>query len=272
MTDKNFDQMEMFAWWGVPTLFRCPMERDLAAVDIGLVGVPHSSGNGWNERDQHFGPRAMRDVSMGYRRVHREYKLSPWEQCRICDMGDTPLPNAMHNDQTIKDIQEFYMPLVAAGIKPVSIGGDHSVTLPILRALRSAESTVTNEPLAMVHFDAHHDFYDASDYGDKFLGNVEWAGAWTKIMCDEGLVAPKKVIQIGMRGHMDAETEGSFSEKAGYRVIEALEFHKMGPAAEFKVIREIIGEDTLFMSLSISIRWTLCILLAYRTSNPATQG
>lgn len=102
MTDKNFDQMEMFAWWGVPTLFRCELERDPTKVEIGLIGVPHSSGNGWNERDQHFGPRALRDVSMGYRRFHREYKLSPWDQCRVRDMGDTPLPNAMHNDQTIK--------------------------------------------------------------------------------------------------------------------------------------------------------------------------
>lgn len=251
MTDKNFEQMEMFAWWGVPTLFRCELERDPTEVDIGLIGVPHSSGNGWNERDQHFGPRALRDVSMGYRRVHREFKLSPWNECRVRDMGDAPLPNAMHNDQTIKDIQAFYMPLVAAGVKPVSIGGDHSITLPILRALVSSQSTVVNQPLAMVHFDAHHDSYDASDYGDKFLGNVEWAGAWAKIMCDEGLVDPKKVIQIGMRGHMDAETEGNFSEKAGYRVIEALEFHKRGPESVFKEIREIIGDTPVYITFDL---------------------
>ena len=75
-------------WWGVPTLFRCEHDADPAHCDIALVGVPHSSGNGSTERDQHLGPRAVRNVSAIGRRVHNAFRLDPWTACRINDLGD----------------------------------------------------------------------------------------------------------------------------------------------------------------------------------------
>ena len=120
--------LEGLYWWDIPTLFRCPIERDPAMLDIALVGVPHSTGNGTTERDQHLGPRAVRDVSAMARRVHIEFQVDPWQSCRIGDMGDVPLPEANDNERCIERITDFYRAIDAAGTRPVSIGGDHAVT------------------------------------------------------------------------------------------------------------------------------------------------
>src|SRR5882762_9789246 len=79
---------ESWYWWGIPTFFRCPWNEDPAAADIALVGVPHSTGNGSTERDQHLGPRAVRHQSGYYRRAHAIHNISPWEIARVHDLGD----------------------------------------------------------------------------------------------------------------------------------------------------------------------------------------
>jgi guanidinopropionase len=124
--------VENWYWHGVPTLFRCPHDEDPANCDIALVGVPHSSGNGSTERDQHLAPRAMRHVSGFYRRAHNGFGIVPWDACRINDLGDVPLPEAMVNDVCVRHIEAFYKRLDRAGTFPVSIGGDHAITGPIL--------------------------------------------------------------------------------------------------------------------------------------------
>lgn len=114
-------------WWGIPTFFRCPWNEDPAQAEIALVGVPHSSGNGSTERDQHLGPRAVRNVSGFYRRTHYVHGFAPWDVARINDLGDVPLPEAMNNEACVRDIEAFYRRLDEAGTRPVSMGGDHSI-------------------------------------------------------------------------------------------------------------------------------------------------
>ena len=120
-SDQNIF-MENLYWWGIPTLFRCPHDEDLEQCDIGLVGVPHSTGNGTTERDQHLAPRSLRNVSGCYRRAHGKFGITPWELCRINDLGDVLMPHAMVNDITVKDIEAYYKRLDQAGVRPVSIG------------------------------------------------------------------------------------------------------------------------------------------------------
>lgn len=241
-------------WWGIATLFRCEQESDPSKIDIALAGVPHSSGNGTTERDQHLGPRAVRNVSSEYRRYHREYKFAPWDVCRIRDVGDTPLPHAMVNDKAMKDIETWYRRFDAAGVMPVSIGGDHSITLPILRAISGPGSNIAGEPVAVVHFDAHHDSYAMAEIGEEhFLGNVEWAGAWAKLMADEGLVDPSKVTQIGMRGHGMTDVDGIESHELGYRVVYKDEFDRIGPEAVAQEIRERVGDTPLYITFDLDV-------------------
>ncbi|MEL6376874.1 MAG: arginase family protein, partial [Pseudomonadota bacterium] len=126
--------MENLYWWGIPTLYRCPnLPPD--GQDIALVGVPHSSGNGTTERDQHLGPRALRNVSSLLRRVHMDFQLDPWAEAKTADVGDVPLPRANDNEACIADITAFFEKIDASGARPVSIGGDHSITGGIVQAL-----------------------------------------------------------------------------------------------------------------------------------------
>ena len=96
--------METMYWWGIPTLFRCKNDPDPKNCDIALVGVPHSTGNGTTERDQHLGPRAVRHISAGLKRVHLEFGIDPWKQNKIHDLGDVPLPEANNNEKCIERI------------------------------------------------------------------------------------------------------------------------------------------------------------------------
>jgi len=104
-------------WWGIPTMFRAP-HTDAEGQDIALVGVPHSTGNGTTERDQHLGPRALRHVSAVQRRVHMDFQIDPWTTAKIADVGDVPFPRANDNEDCIARITEFYRGIDASGACP----------------------------------------------------------------------------------------------------------------------------------------------------------
>ena len=99
--------METMYWWGIPTLFRCNHQTNPSKCDIALVGVPHSSGNGTTERDQHLGPRFVRHVSAGFKRVHLDFGINPWNEKIIHDLGDVPLPEANDNEKCVERITNF---------------------------------------------------------------------------------------------------------------------------------------------------------------------
>ena len=105
--EHDNSMMENLYWWGVPTLFRCPLGKVLGS-DIALVGVPHSTGNGTTERDQHLGPRALRNLSAIGRRTHLDFGINPWDIAKIIDAGDVPFPKANDNEDCIAQITKFF--------------------------------------------------------------------------------------------------------------------------------------------------------------------
>ena len=108
--NKSNDElmMDTMYWWGIPTFFRCKNDFNPKNCDIALVGVPHSSGNGTTERDQHLGPRSVRNVSSGLRRVHLDFQLDPWTTKNIHDLGDVPLPEANNNENVLKELLNIF--------------------------------------------------------------------------------------------------------------------------------------------------------------------
>jgi len=229
-------------WWGIPTLLAAGHDPDPHNCDIALVGVPHSSGNGSTERDQHLGPRAVRHVSAGYRRRHRRFGIVPHELARLADVGDVVMPEFMVSDIAVKDIEARFAEIASAGALPVSIGGDHSITLPILRALGK------NEPLALVHIDAHLDTYDRMG---TWFGVVDSAAHWASRAVHEHLVDPAASIQLGMRGHMSPWTQSNVSDELGYLVIEKAACDDMGLDALIAAIRERIGDRPTYVSFDL---------------------
>lgn len=121
-------------------------------ADIGIVGVPYSGGN-WIERTQYLTPRAIRDFSMAHHRSHRALKINSFELCRIRDIGDVDISNILDPSNAVIDIQKFYQGVDQSGTIPVSIGGNHSITLPILRALAGIKSR-RKRPICLIHLDA----------------------------------------------------------------------------------------------------------------------
>ena len=230
-------------WWGVPTFLAAPHDPDPVGCDVALVGVPHSSGNGSTERDQHLGPRAVRHVSAGYRRRHRRFGVVPHDLCRPRDVGDVVMPEFMVSDRAIRDIEARFRQIAAAGARPVAVGGDHSITLPILRALGSPE-----RPLALVHLDAHLDTYDRMD---TWFGVVDSAAHWASKAVHERLVDPGRSIQLGMRGHMSPWTQANVSDELGYLVLEKARCDDLGVEGVVTAILERVGDCPVYVSFDL---------------------
>jgi guanidinopropionase len=240
--DAAEQTMRSTYWWGIPTLLAAEHDPDPAGCDIALVGVPHSSGNGSTERDQHLGPRAVRHVSAGYRRRHRRFGIVPHELCRIRDVGDVVMPEFMVSDRTMTDIQERFQQLAAAGARPIAVGGDHSITLPILRALAA------DRPLALVHLDAHLDSYD---HMDSWFGVSDSAAHWASKAVHEHLVDPSHSIQLGMRGHLSPWTQANVSEELGYLVLEKARCEELGVDGVVEAIVQRVGQLPIYVSFDL---------------------
>ena len=238
------DQMmiEGLYWWDIATLFRCPLERDPANCDIALVGVPHSTGNGTTERDQHLGPRAVRNVSAMARRVNMALELDPWNACRIRDVGDVPLPEGNDNEACIERITQFYKFIDAAGVCPVSVGGDHSVTGGIMQAIAGEGANLTGgKKAALLHFDAHTDAYEQIPH---FLGAKKSAAHWAAYLVRDGHIDATRSVQIGMRGNPRTLDWRKPSVELGYEMITMERYREIGPQQSMEIIRERIGADT----------------------------
>ena len=241
--------VEGLYWWGVPTLFRCPHVEDPAACDIALVGVPHSTGNGTTERDQHLGPRAVRDVSALGRRVHMKYGLDPWETCRIHDLGDVPLPEGNDNEKSVARMVDYYRRVDAAGARPVSVGGDHSITGGILQAIAGPGARLTGgEKAVLLHFDAHTDAYHNLDH---FLGAVKSAAHWASYLVRDGHVDATRSVQVGIRGNVRTLDWLEPSHELGYEVITMERYHALGPARCKEIIDERVGDAPLYITFDL---------------------
>ena len=218
--------METLYWWGIPTLFRCKNDPDPMNCDIALVGVPHSTGNGTTERDQHLGPRAVRNISAMLRRSHLQYGIDPWKRNKIHDLGDVPFPEANDNEKCIERISSFYDHIEKAEKPVVSIGGDHSITGGILQSLAKKNSKLTKgKKISMVHFDAHTDCYEKLDH---FLGAKKSAAHWASYLVKQGNVDPKTSTQIGIRGNPRTLDWLQASYDIGYQVITMDEYNELG--------------------------------------------
>ena len=247
----NRDRMmvEGLYWWGIPSLFRCPVDPDPANCDIALVGVPHSTGNGTTERDQHLGPRAVRDISAMARRTHMKFELNPWEACRVADLGDVPFPEGNDNERCIERITDFYREIGAAGARPVSVGGDHSITGGILQALAGEGAALTGgSKAAILHFDAHTDTYEKLDH---FLGAKKSAAHWGAYLVRQGHVDATKSVQVGMRGNTRTLDWLQTSRDLGYEVITMDRYKEIGARAAIDIILDRIGDAPLYITFDL---------------------
>ena len=241
--------METMYWWGIPTLFRCKHDPNPKNCDIALVGVPHSTGNGTTERDQHLGPRAVRNISAGLRRVHLEFGINPWKKNKIHDLGDVPFPEANNNEKCIERISNFYDKIANAKKPVVSIGGDHSITGGILQGLGSNNLEMTQgKKISFLHIDAHTDTFSQLDH---FMGAKKSAAHWGAYLVEQGIIDPKTSMQIGMRGNPRTLDWLQPSYDLGYNVVTMDEFQKRGIDDVIKELLDKIGDNPLYITFDL---------------------
>ncbi len=207
------------------------------ALDIGLAGVPYDMGS-TNRAGPRHGPAQVREMSRLIRQVNASSRIAPFELCKVGDVGDAPV-NPLEPLGSIDTITGFYDALHRKGVVPVSAGGDHTVTLPILRGI------VKDGPVGIVHFDAH------ADTLDELLGSrVNHATVFRRGV-EEGIMDPERVVQIGLRGTRYSDGDIQYGYDVGMRVITMDDFEEMGRKAVIEETRRVIGDGPAYVTFDI---------------------
>jgi len=225
---------------GIATFMRLPYvaPEDADEVDIGLIGVPWDGGT-TNRAGARHGPRQIRDLSTMARNVHHATGVKPFHLCNCADLGDSPV-NPVDIDDTLGRVEQFYSTIVDQGILPLTAGGDHLITLPVMRAV------CRDEPVGMVHFDAHTDTWD------RYFGESKYThGTPFRRAIEEGLLDPKRTVQIGIRGALYSETDKQWGLDQGIRVIEIEEYTEMGVEAVIAEARRVVGDGRTYVSFDV---------------------
>jgi guanidinopropionase len=225
---------------GIPSFMRLPVFDDPAQVQIALVGVPWDGGT-TNRAGARHGPREVRNLSSLMRKVHHVSRIAPYDLVRIGDLGDAPV-NPIDLLDSLSHIEAFFRDLHEAGAVPLAVGGDHLVTLPIFRAL------ARQRPIGMVHFDAH------SDTNDRYFGNNPYThGTPFRRAVEEGLLDPRRTVQIGIRGSVYSADDEAFAAETGIRVIHMEEFAEIGVAATLAEVRRVVGDGPTYVSFDVDV-------------------
>ncbi len=220
---------------GIPTFLGLPAAADAAGLEVAVVGVPSDLGVS-NRSGARFGPRAVRTIER-IGPYHPGQKTVPKAKVKAADIGDVPFRSRFSLEQTLADIEVFYDDLKRQGVRPLSVGGDHSVTYPILKALGR------DRPVGLVPIDAHCDTMGAFD-DSKFHH-----GGPFRLAVLDGVLDPERTIQIGIRGAANVFWE--FSYASGMTVIEIEEFTARGVAAVAERARAVVGDGPCYVSVDV---------------------
>ncbi|MFM1566168.1 MAG: agmatinase [SAR86 cluster bacterium] len=222
----------------IATFMRAPLAESLDNVDIGLIGVPTDLGV-TNRAGARHGPREIRNSSSLMRTFNLGMNVNPYELCRVADLGDVKFSHRYDLNKQVEEIESFFQKIVEKNILPISAGGDHSITYPILKAIAK------EEPVGMVHVDAHTDTW-GEIWGSKFHH-----GAPFRLAVEAGVLDPNRTIQIGIRGGQNFMEGIEFSQSHGMRVVFMDEFSALGVEKVIQEAREVVGEGKTYISFDV---------------------
>ena len=222
---------------GIPSFMRLPATRDLSNVDVAMLGIPFDSGVS-NRSGTRFGPRKIREASLSLWGHNPTLHVSPTEALKVVDYGDVSvIPTSI--EHTMKAISDMAGEVLKSSTL-ISLGGDHSVTLPLLRA--HAEK---HGPLSLVHIDAHIDTWEA-----EFEGVPYSHGTPFRYALQEGLIRKGEYMQIGIRGPVSDESDYAEAEKLGARTVTNHEFFEKGIPEIIKEVHQRMS-GPVYVSLDI---------------------
>jgi agmatinase len=219
---------------------RLAHQPDLSGVDVAIIGVPFDSGTSYRPGAR-LGPREIRAQSSLIRPYSYFQKVSPFEQLLVVDAGDVDVPPAGSIEQAYAAIQAGIQRVVEGGAVPIVAGGDHSISLPVIRAVAA-----THGPIALVHFDAHID-----TWGDYFGGKY-FHGSPFRRAIEEGLLVEGAYVQVGIRGPMYGEADDlTFQNAHGVTMIDIRQVNELGVGKTIERVRSIVGDRPTYVTFDI---------------------
>lgn len=227
-----------FKFVGISTFLHAAFVEDCSNVEIGLIGVPYDGGV-TNRPGARHGPREIRNQSGLINKIHHRSKLAPFDLCRVADLGDVWVNTPFQPEMAIDNIADYYRRVHAAGIVPITAGGDHSIVLPILRGIAAGRK------LGVVHIDAHADTSPGRWNFDLYHGGP------FRMAVEEGLIDPRRTIQIGIRGALPVPGLWQYSIDSGMRVLEIEDVREMGISAVIAEARRVVGDGPTYVSFDI---------------------
>jgi agmatinase len=234
------DSLKSPRFTGPSTFARLPFIRTLEDVDLAIVGVPFDTGVTYRVGGR-FGPNAVRAASVMLRPYNANLDVKPFDVLSCVDFGDVAIIPG-YTERSYAAIEEAVAPIVAAGVVPLLIGGDHACTLPHLRATRSLG------PVAVIDFDSHTDAWD-SYFGEKYNH-----GTWMRRAIEEGLVDVAHSIEVGLRGSIyDSDDWTGLRSELGLDYLTTEDVLRIGPAETARRIIERVGDRPAFVSFDIDV-------------------
>jgi len=215
---------------GNASMFRLPVSETADGVDVGIIGVPLDIGTS-NRNGTRYGPRQVRAESVLVRPYNMATRAAPFDSFQVADLGDVAL-NPYNLSACIEIIEQHYSAVLENAVTPISIGGDHTITLPILRAI-----TRKHGPVALIHVDAH------ADVNDTMFGEPVAHGTIFRRAIEEKLVDPRSMVQIGLRATGYAAEDFDWARDQGVTVVqaEACWYKSLAPLME--EVRRLVGPD-----------------------------
>jgi guanidinobutyrase len=238
MKNQPLGGNEMPRFAGPATMMRLPAATSAEGLDAAFIGVPLDIGTS-NRAGARFGPRQIRAESALLRPYNMATGAAPFDTLQVADLGDVPI-NTYSIEKSVAIIEAFYEPVLAAGCRPLSIGGDHTIALPLLRALARRHG-----PLALVHVDAH------ADVNDTMFGEPVAHGTPFRRAVEEGLLQGERVFQIGLRGTGYAADDFDWPRAQGFTVVPAHEVWYQSLAPLMARVRQTVGNAPCYLSFDI---------------------
>jgi guanidinobutyrase len=234
---QSGNAMPRFA--GLATMMRLPAADSPQGLDAAFIGVPLDIGTS-NRSGARFGPRQVRAESALLRPYNMATGAAPFDTLQVADLGDVAI-NTYSLEKSVAIISAFYDEVMAARCRPLTVGGDHTIALPILRAVAKVHG-----PVALVHIDAH------ADVNDEMFGEAVAHGTPFRRAVEEGLLACNKVWQIGLRGTGYAADDFDWPRRQGFTIVQAHEVWYRSLAPLMEQVRERVGpQHPVYISFDI---------------------
>lgn len=238
MTDlKQTDVTAVPRFANVATFMRSQLRDTPEGLDIAMFGVPLDLGSSFRSGARH-GPAQVREMSRLIREVNYSTKTAPFDLCDIADIGDAPV-NSLDLDASLLSIQHFAQTVLSADARPLAIGGDHTISLPILRSMAA------DKALAIIQVDAH------SDTQDLMLGKKVASGTPFRRAIEEGLIDPRKTVQVGVRGTLFRADELDWALAQGITIIDMDEFEALGAVNAARKARRVVAGGDCYLTFDI---------------------